>query len=148
MNGSYEKQTWTTGDVITAEKLNHIEEGIESGIGTATLTLNVHNESSNGTIRVLYYIPNVDFETGDIIGASQTVTVAASSTVQLTLAIPMISNGSTSFNDPRPNLNEGTDYGDTAWTMSGNISLDHTNECYVATGDCVIDAYFKDLGFQ
>lgn len=27
---SYEKQTWTTGDTITAEKLNHIEEGIES----------------------------------------------------------------------------------------------------------------------
>ena len=28
---SYEKQTWTTGDVITAEKLNHLEDGIESG---------------------------------------------------------------------------------------------------------------------
>lgn len=28
---SYEKQTWTTGDIITAEKLNHIENGIESG---------------------------------------------------------------------------------------------------------------------
>lgn len=25
---SYEKQTWATGDVITAEKLNHIESGI------------------------------------------------------------------------------------------------------------------------
>ena len=25
---AYEKQTWKTGDVITAEKLNHIEEGI------------------------------------------------------------------------------------------------------------------------
>lgn len=27
---SYEKQTWATGDVISAEKLNHIEDGIES----------------------------------------------------------------------------------------------------------------------
>lgn len=27
---SYEKQTWTTGDIITAEKLNHIENGIEN----------------------------------------------------------------------------------------------------------------------
>lgn len=27
---SYEKQTWVTGEVITAEKLNHIEDGIES----------------------------------------------------------------------------------------------------------------------
>lgn len=25
---SYEKQTWVTGEVITADKLNHIEEGI------------------------------------------------------------------------------------------------------------------------
>lgn len=30
---SYEKQTWVTGDVITAEKLNHMEEGISSGGG-------------------------------------------------------------------------------------------------------------------
>lgn len=27
---TYVKQTWTTGDVITAEKLNNIEDGIES----------------------------------------------------------------------------------------------------------------------
>lgn len=27
---SYEKQTWVTGDVITAVKLNHMEEGIEA----------------------------------------------------------------------------------------------------------------------
>lgn len=28
---SYEKQTWQTGDIITAEKLNHMEEGITGG---------------------------------------------------------------------------------------------------------------------
>jgi len=27
---TYVKQTWQTGDVITAEKLNHIEDGIEA----------------------------------------------------------------------------------------------------------------------
>lgn len=27
---NYEKQTWTTGEVITAEKLNHMEDGIKS----------------------------------------------------------------------------------------------------------------------
>ena len=26
---SYTKQTWETGDTITAEKLNHIEDGID-----------------------------------------------------------------------------------------------------------------------
>ena len=30
-NMSYEKHTWETGELITAEKLNHMEEGIESG---------------------------------------------------------------------------------------------------------------------
>lgn len=29
----YEKQTWATGDVITEEKLNHMEEGIATGGG-------------------------------------------------------------------------------------------------------------------
>lgn len=30
---SYEKNTWQTGDVITANKLNHIEDGIANGGG-------------------------------------------------------------------------------------------------------------------
>lgn len=28
---SYEKQTWVTGETITAEKLNHMEDGISAG---------------------------------------------------------------------------------------------------------------------
>lgn len=28
---AYTKQTWTTGDTITAEKLNHMEDGIAGG---------------------------------------------------------------------------------------------------------------------
>lgn len=35
---SYEKQTWTTGEVITAEKLNHMEDGIGSCVMVATAT--------------------------------------------------------------------------------------------------------------
>lgn len=30
---SYEKQTWATGDIIIAEKLNHMEDGIEGSYG-------------------------------------------------------------------------------------------------------------------
>ncbi len=30
---SYEKQTWATGDTITADKLNHMEDGIATGGG-------------------------------------------------------------------------------------------------------------------
>lgn len=29
----YEKQTWNTGDVITEEKLNHMEDGISNAGG-------------------------------------------------------------------------------------------------------------------
>lgn len=39
---SYDKQTWVDGDLITAEKLNHIEDGIaNAGGGTASMTVNV-----------------------------------------------------------------------------------------------------------
>lgn len=34
---SYEKQTWVCGETITADKLNHIEEGIENCCGSADL---------------------------------------------------------------------------------------------------------------
>lgn len=51
---SYEKQTWQTGDVITAEKLNHMEDGIASGGGggssdfsTAEVTV-IANSGSGG----------------------------------------------------------------------------------------------------
>ena len=37
---AYEKQTWTCGDTITADKLNHIEDGIANGWGdTLVVTL-------------------------------------------------------------------------------------------------------------
>lgn len=32
---AYEKQTWLTGEVITKEKLNHMEDGIANGDGGA-----------------------------------------------------------------------------------------------------------------
>ena len=37
---SYTKNTWVTGDVITAEKMNHIEAGIESLANSLNETLN------------------------------------------------------------------------------------------------------------
>lgn len=45
---AYEKQTWNTGDVITEEKLNHIEDGIANGgSGCGVLTA---SSDGNGTI--------------------------------------------------------------------------------------------------
>ena len=34
---SYDKTTWQTGDVITANKLNHIEDGIANGGGVVVV---------------------------------------------------------------------------------------------------------------
>ena len=33
---AYEKQTWNTGDIITAEKLNHMEDGINGNTDSAS----------------------------------------------------------------------------------------------------------------
>ena len=36
---SYDKQTWQRGDVITANKLNHMEDGIATGGGVLVVNL-------------------------------------------------------------------------------------------------------------
>lgn len=38
---SYAKQTWVSGEVITATKLNHIEDGIANSGGASSLMVNV-----------------------------------------------------------------------------------------------------------
>ena len=53
---SYNKHTWTNGEIITAEKMNNIEEGIaeieqgESGGGSEVLEVNLTIDVSTGTI--------------------------------------------------------------------------------------------------
>lgn len=50
---SYTKTTWKTGDVITAEKLNKIEGGIEANetaIENSVFVVNVVAEDNSGTI--------------------------------------------------------------------------------------------------
>ena len=42
---AYEKQIWTTGDVITANKVNHIEDGIANGGGDSAFIVNLNNET-------------------------------------------------------------------------------------------------------
>lgn len=50
---AYEKQTWECGDVVTAEKLNHIEEGIESASesGGDTVETKIVTITASGTER-------------------------------------------------------------------------------------------------
>lgn len=44
---AYTKNTWASGDVVTAEKLNHIEDGIESA---ATAELPAVSDTDNGDV--------------------------------------------------------------------------------------------------
>ena len=66
---SYTKQTWTRGDIITAEKLNHMEDGIASGgvfiieetVSDNTHTLNktwneIYNAVASGKICYLSFL--------------------------------------------------------------------------------------------
>lgn len=45
---SYDKQNWQTGDVITANKLNHIEDGIANGGGVLVVSA-VYDEQTDTT---------------------------------------------------------------------------------------------------
>lgn len=51
---NYEKQTWQTGDIITAEKLNHIEDGIVNKTGKIEI-YDISTDNNNGVaIRASY----------------------------------------------------------------------------------------------
>lgn len=41
---AYEKQTWVTGEVITKEKLNHMEDGIANGGGVIAINIDEDNK--------------------------------------------------------------------------------------------------------
>ncbi len=50
---AYEKQTWTKGDLITAEKLNHIEDGISQSGGALTVIETVTEDAHGNEVRTL-----------------------------------------------------------------------------------------------
>lgn len=53
----YEKHIWETGELITADKLNHLVDGIDEAIITPKLTVTV-------TSNVDFYIPKNNLELG------------------------------------------------------------------------------------
>jgi len=46
---SYTPHTWTVGDVITAERLNALEQGVASGGGGYDAEVYIHRESGSST---------------------------------------------------------------------------------------------------
>lgn len=61
-SNSYTKQVWTDGDVITAEKLNHMEDGIANGGATTTPDWDENDSTSSSYIanRPFYSVPYLD----------------------------------------------------------------------------------------
>ena len=71
---AYEKQTWKTGDVITQEKLNHMEDGISTGggiysygsttyfDGEVTTTSQSHAPFATGGFPLFSVFPETDIE--------------------------------------------------------------------------------------
>lgn len=66
---SYTKQTWNNGDVITAEKLNHMEDGITEG-GSSGETFVV-----NFTFDIDLGVATADKTTEEIITAAESMPV-------------------------------------------------------------------------
>lgn len=82
---SYDKQTWQRGDVITANKLNHMEDGIATGGGVLVVNRIVDGQTTrldhtwqeihdapiavmsleNGTYKTLYMVEETGVEDGD-----------------------------------------------------------------------------------
>lgn len=46
---SYDKQTWTNGEVITADKMNHIEDGIANSGGGGSSNIIMRVSRTEGT---------------------------------------------------------------------------------------------------
>lgn len=51
---SYTKQTWATGDTITAEKLNHMEGGIAGAGGVLVVGLQEDGQTLNKTWQEIF----------------------------------------------------------------------------------------------
>ena len=44
---AYEKQTWTDGEIVSSEKLNHIEQGLNNVTNVMTVSINYDNDKEN-----------------------------------------------------------------------------------------------------
>ena len=66
---AYEKQTWANGDLITAEKLNHMEDGIaQGGGGVLTVNVTVTEDAVNEEGVIVFHLHVAEDDMGRVIG--------------------------------------------------------------------------------
>ena len=56
---AYEPNTWETGDTITAEKLNHLEQGVQSADSAATSAPEAATTSTAGVVKQIAHIEDL-----------------------------------------------------------------------------------------
>lgn len=137
---SYTKQTWQTGDTITAEKLNHIEEGIESADGGAVSDVQIDGTSvlSGGVAN----IPRAGLNQSGVIKVSQSYGFSLNGSGALFLnsaGEAVIKAGSNNLLAISPNRQHASTFyglakaaGDTTQSQSSNPVGTYTEEAKTA----------------
>ena len=147
---SYVKQTWTSGDIISTERLNYMENGIAAagGGGNPLITFNF-NGFGNSSFNLQFAI--VEHDDDEYVAVRVPTGIGWDTLYQLNfvnpsgkyvfpcpMPVPQLENTYLVF--AQPNVN----YFSTS--VDGNISQDtvtinfgSTIDAYIITGDCYID---------
>lgn len=123
---SYEKQTWVDGDLITADKLNHIEDGIANinKIQKARITFrNSGPENSSytifGLVTLTNDVPEIAFEGIEV-------------STELEVDVPLTSKYTTIDTSQFDNINSQN-----LPELEGAVALAAPGK-FLITGDCMI----------
>lgn len=136
-NSNYEKTVWNTGDVITAEKLNKIEEGIASGGDFSTAEVTLI-VADNTTSYINY--PSV---------AGLVTSYDGEEEVQKISSVTLEPGGYMSPTPQEKTVTVVLYQGRVSFPMSddvitdinGDISYDSDSGIYEITGDCTISMH-------
>ena len=110
---SYEKKTWTNGEVITAEKLNHIEDGIANANDGSSGSSN-----QNGT----FYIRYNDEDTTYIVNDYEEIASKLREDIIPVIAISQNGDVMTLYNIVN-NFPNDEEYAILTFTYSGNFNM-------------------------
>ena len=118
MNSDYTPTTWVSGDTVTAEKLNNIEQGIANGGGSS--------DFSTATVTMVGTTPDVEFQCVSVDENGMVPTIYFS-TGSGTATVVLYQGRASLVN-----------YNEYEMSISGDIVYDTAMDEYIITGDCTI----------